>query len=276
MLRCENPILAARARVKANGETWLECEALDKHYLKEWVERTVVVEEEKSKGWDDLREEWRNSGEDFARLHICPLEAQSVMFFLNFDHVITDGIGVRILTGRWLQFLAADMVGIIGENTIACWAQTLPPPWTDMMNEYQVTEGHDFEAAARRQWDFLVYDCVCALQSHLSANSAWIPLTSSNVFSRLRTSTAFSFSRNYQEQTRERGTKHTSALSPWKTANVSCNVSSLNSDATLQSHILAMQQWYLRCCAWKRISPWLWICKQAERQMPQRSFRHVG
>ncbi len=252
-LRCENPILAARTRVDVDGRTWLECEALEDGWRrKEWVERTVVVKEGKWIGWEDLRKEFREGGGEFARLCLGVLGGQSVGFLLNVDHVITDGVGVKILAGMWFQLLASE-IGSIAVGTGESKME-LPPPWTDIMNEHQVTEGHEVECAVRRQREFLMSDCVCSLRSDLSASPHQMLLTHSDAFSRPRTSTASNFSRPRRQQTRKCCTKHTSALSRWKKADFSCNVSSLNSAAALQSHILVMPQLYLRCCGWKDVS----------------------
>jgi hypothetical protein len=171
-LRCENPVLAARARVDADGGAWLVCEealALDLQRRREWVARTVVTKAGKWIGWADLRREFVEGGGEFARLYLGASGVGAMGFLFNVDHVVADGIGARILMGRWLQLLAAEVEDVV-VRTGKGQTELLPPPWTDVMNEHQVTEGHEYESTVRRQREFLMSDCVCCLRSNLSAD----------------------------------------------------------------------------------------------------------
>lgn len=110
-------------------------------------------------GWDGLRMLWCEGGEGFVRLSLGTWKAEGVWFLLNVDHVVADGIGVRILAGRWLKLLAEEMgSAAVGNDEAKC----LPPPWTEVMNRQQTTSGPEFVSAVRRQREFLITDCVCS------------------------------------------------------------------------------------------------------------------
>ena len=66
---------------------------------------------------------------------------------------ITDGIGIRILLGRYLSLLSeAYRVNILAKKEIN-WedsAQNLSHPWISILNKEQVHSGPDYEGRAER------------------------------------------------------------------------------------------------------------------------------
>ena len=159
-LRKLEPIIGARARVDANGAAWLDLDVpVPEERLREWAERSMVVE----KGWkglDAVRGMWSDGGEDFAMVYLGLLGEGRVKFVVNFDHVITDGIGARVLVGQWLGLLAEEMGRGTEIDTDCKGNDGLPPVLTECVNSEQITEGKELEAAVERQWEFFVNDCV--------------------------------------------------------------------------------------------------------------------
>ena len=94
-----------------------------------------------------------------------------VEFLLNLDHTITDGIGIRILAGKFLRNFARELGRSHDQkysryqvNFDWKYAEkvTDPPlPWTELMNGDQLTAGESYREAVQRQWNFLMRDCVC-------------------------------------------------------------------------------------------------------------------
>ena len=100
-----------------------------------------------------------------------------VDFLLNLDHTATDGIGIRILAGKFLENLARELGRSNDHKTSRQkvdldWKHSdnitdLPSPWMDHLNGDQLMAGRSYEKAVQRQWNFLMQDCVCKVYTSL-------------------------------------------------------------------------------------------------------------
>ena len=76
------------------------------------------------------------------------------------DHLCSDGIGIRILAHHFFWLLAAEL----GATSDRMWreinwqrnAEHLPPPWTDLMNNNQRTNGASFDEVVHRNLAILL------------------------------------------------------------------------------------------------------------------------
>jgi hypothetical protein len=163
--------------VTENDEVYLQYECpKDDDEVKIWAKRTVHVES------SDERP-------DFKRLRDLILEANGkciyaaslLLYFqhegeeqpeeicsgkfwcvLNTDHLITDGIGTRILLGKFLDAFSGilETGGPQVESVVYPWNQgwkNLSPPWICIMNDKQRLSGKDFEGRVASDLQYLTY-----------------------------------------------------------------------------------------------------------------------
>ncbi|RDW66084.1 hypothetical protein BP6252_09719 [Coleophoma cylindrospora] len=80
-------------------------------------------------------------------------EVKNVEVVLNINHLITDGIGIRILLDRYLALLAEQLnPDHESKDDFLHWdssAHNLSAPWIEFMNENQVTSGPEYEAGSK-------------------------------------------------------------------------------------------------------------------------------
>ena len=182
-MRCDSPTIAATWQCDDDGSCWLDCSAPDSAVAKEWLERTVIVNDsrESTSDFSAIRD-WMNEIKEERRIKdpglLCLYafgntskpNTSKFRVLLNVDHIITDGIGIRILAGKFLAHLARELAyssdhknpennGEFDWNSSGS-TQGPPSPWTDLFNEDQLTSGKSYQDAVQRQWDFLMHDCV--------------------------------------------------------------------------------------------------------------------
>jgi len=78
---------------------------------------------------------------------------------LNVDHQVTDGIGIRIILGRYLASLAAalDRQDDFTDERID-WRESwknMSPAWVSIMNEEQLLSGPGYERIAEMNRDII-------------------------------------------------------------------------------------------------------------------------
>ena len=167
-LRFEVPELA----VSAGYET--ECVAYMQYLVpasgeevNQWVERTTDFEcGPESLDFQELlkRVRQKKDGHDSDQVFLLlrpVVEAgndlvKQVDFILNADHQVVDGIGIKILLGRFLALLAKSLSSPLEEDFD--WEQSinnLTPPWIGLMNEDQLCSGPEYERVAEANKDFM-------------------------------------------------------------------------------------------------------------------------
>ncbi|RDW72117.1 hypothetical protein BP5796_08151 [Coleophoma crateriformis] len=87
-------------------------------------------------------------------------EVKNVEVLLNINHLITDGIGIRILLDKYLALLAEQLnPDHESKDDLLHWkssAHNLSAPWIEFMNEDQVTSGPEYEAGLIRNQDVMM------------------------------------------------------------------------------------------------------------------------
>jgi hypothetical protein len=167
-LRFEVPEVGQRVE----GEMGMGLVVPGEEGVRTWVARTAVVEvgEGGGEGFEGGRErvgvlKVKLGAEQEQVFLLVRGEAgeidgcvKHIQVLLSVDHQSTDGIGSRILLGRFLSLLASALdepeafVGVIK------WEQSvenLSPPWIGMMNEEQVFSGEEYEQFAESNREFV-------------------------------------------------------------------------------------------------------------------------
>ena len=84
---------------------------------------------------------------------------------LYFDHLITDGIGARIMLGRYLSHLAFELTTTSPQPKLD-WQENhdrLSPPWISLLNYSQQLSGNEYNEGILRNRSILTNRMVSAL-----------------------------------------------------------------------------------------------------------------
>lgn len=170
LLRYEIPELAVSAGYGEDGNAYMQYEIprSDKD-VHRWVEKTCFFECGKQRvDFEDLvnnvrqKKREHDSEQVFLLLHSVVEKSDDLVkridFILNADHQITDGIGIRILIGRFLALLAQSLNLPLAAQEGLDWQQSvtnLSPPWINLVNEEQRFSGPDYERVAKANEEFL-------------------------------------------------------------------------------------------------------------------------
>ncbi|KAI9744846.1 MAG: trichothecene 15-O-acetyltransferase [Claussenomyces sp. TS43310] len=136
-----------------------------------WLDKTffsVPAADSLSWGFEEMRSQLIARSRDqpepaFILLHERTAGSH-VDLMLLVDHLVADGVGVRILLGRYLSLLADELLErgrAVESKAQIDWSlssQHLTPPWTSLMNEKQKFQGPEYEAAVEQQFKFLISD----------------------------------------------------------------------------------------------------------------------
>jgi hypothetical protein len=171
-LRYEIPDLVLNGVHQRDGKAYLQYHTSEtQDDVSRWVERTTAFDfEEHRSDFEDLREKAvqkkRGRGADnvflFSHAEIVGggcLPVSSIQLILYVDHQVTDGIGARILLGRYLLLLASSI--ITSSNPPDCkfnWEEgykQLSLPWICLMNENQALSGVKYEETVLLNQDIL-------------------------------------------------------------------------------------------------------------------------
>ena len=160
-LRFEVPELVARGQCDEDARTFMQYQTpRDEEEVKEWINRTAFFHQgPDGLDFEGLREKLLLRKEIFdseaaSLLLYSELESDEdsvnhVHMMLNVDHEVTDGIGTRILFGKYLSFLAKFLSSSPGRGQDEIdWAESsrnLSPSWISIMDEEQVTSGPEYE-----------------------------------------------------------------------------------------------------------------------------------
>ncbi|KAG0645771.1 Core trichothecene cluster (CTC) 3 [Hyphodiscus hymeniophilus] len=127
-----------------------------------WVKRTSCLECGKTRtSVEELLEKVRQktkghaSEQVFLFLNLVVEDDSDLVtkvdFMLNADHQVTDGIGIRIIIGRFFALLAQSLHAPATVEERLDWKESvtnLSPPWIQVVNEQQVLSGPDYEQGA--------------------------------------------------------------------------------------------------------------------------------
>ena len=211
-LRFEIPELVAKGQFQ-DGKPFMQYETpKDEDEVNKWINRTAFFDQELNDlSFEGQREKLlmrkQAFGLDTASLLLySELDTDFVSRFhlmLNMDHEVTDGIGIRILFGKYLSLLAKFLSGSpeVGEIKWAESSRNLSPPWISIMDEEQVTHGPEYEEMVQMNKTLLLENMVIYLfsytyQSILSIK--WLLLN--NTALKLSISPNVSIKISYQDQ----------------------------------------------------------------------------
>jgi len=160
-LRFEVPELTANGQSDKDGRAFMRYQTTrSEDEVNEWINRTISFHQGRDGlDFEGLREKLLLRKQVFdsdpvSLLLYSELEPDEgsvsrLHVMLDVDHEVTDGIGTRILFGKYLTLLAKSLSISPGVNQDEIdWAgssQNLSPPWISIMDEEQVTSGPKYE-----------------------------------------------------------------------------------------------------------------------------------
>jgi hypothetical protein len=161
-LKLEVLDIAVTTTIGDDGSSFIQYQSpRDEAEDQAWLKRTMFIEHETSAlSFKELKDQivTRKEVQDTNSAHIFVNSkpddrnstiVQDCQIMLNVDHQITDGIGTRILFGKFLSCLAKSISEPKREvRDVNRWTRNgrnLSVPWIEVMNEEQVVSGHDFE-----------------------------------------------------------------------------------------------------------------------------------
>lgn len=139
--------------------------------VESWIARTATLRiGNTSHDFHELRKSLlqtkagRDADNAFILIHCQAEEDRSdqikhVQLVLNVDHQITDGNGIKILLGRYLELLAAALIQPSAEKREIIWhdsCKNLSTPWIQLVNDEQVIFGSELEEAAAFNRDIMM------------------------------------------------------------------------------------------------------------------------
>jgi 15-O-acetyltransferase Tri3 len=175
-VRFDVPELEITTRAGAeNGSVHIEYQApINEADVDDWVKRTSTFEfAGQRQGFEGLREKTiekkrKHNGENSFLLSQAVVESDNIeqvhtlQLVIYVDHLITDGIGARILLGRYLSHLASSISNPFQFKPN--WSENhdrLSPPWICLMNPQQNLSGIQYEKDALWNQDVIFNYMVC-------------------------------------------------------------------------------------------------------------------
>jgi len=138
----------------------------DEMEVSEWMQRTILLGQVRGAlGFEGLRERFLLKKQDckaepaylllYSELESHNDCARRLHVMLNVDHEITDGIGARILFGKYLSLLASYLSADSEDSPeVIDWEKSsdnLSQPWLTIMNDKQRLSGPEYEEKV--QWN---------------------------------------------------------------------------------------------------------------------------
>jgi hypothetical protein len=176
-LRFEVPELGVDATCGEDGVPYLQYQIANDQTIAKWTSRTFAFERSHSalefqKLRDLIISKKRAQDLDMAFLLFRvetagDSEVVSMQLMLNVDHQATDGIGIRIILGKYLNLLAS-LISDPASGPNYNWQEShknLSPPWIAVMNEHQAISGPSYDRASGENRDALL-DTMVILHSH--------------------------------------------------------------------------------------------------------------
>lgn len=175
LLRFKTPELGVRTIRGTNEKFFIQYHTIDDREAQEWVDRTHSCQNgSQERDFEELRntllaEKQSQSSDNAFILSSAILEdgaevLEHTQIMICIDHQIADGIGTRIVLGKFLQLLA-DSLGTAPDSTETGlnWEesrQNLSPPWICCMNDHQLISGPEYKATAAANRDVILNQMV--------------------------------------------------------------------------------------------------------------------
>ena len=172
-LRYDSPELVASGAFDEDGNAAMKYTIpKDNQDVDEWVDQTLLFQHGPQRmRFETLREEIMqmkaglDSHKAFLFLHGDSESGDSdvtknIDFILNVDHQVTDGIGIRIVLGRYLSLLATELGQRDLPREVQTWERSfenLSPSWITIMHEEQVLTGTEYERNAELNKDIILH-----------------------------------------------------------------------------------------------------------------------
>lgn len=175
LLRFKLPELGVSAACGTNGKPFMRYHTIDDEEAQEWVDRTHSCQGgTHEQDFEHLRktllaEKQRHVSDNAFLLARVILEngaelLKHTQIMIYVDHQITDGIGTRIIFGKFLALLASSLgTAPDATETDIAWENSrhnLSQPWICCMNEHQLISGPEYEAIAAVNRDVMLNQMV--------------------------------------------------------------------------------------------------------------------
>jgi 15-O-acetyltransferase Tri3 len=170
-LRYEVPELALKGACQREGKAYMQYQTPQtQEDVSEWVERTSAFDwGEQRQDFEDLLEKilkkrGHNAENVFLFSHVQTSAGNFVLvnrvqLMIYVDHQVTDGIGARILLGRYLLLLASSITTSLNPPEFRFnWEESynnLSAPWICLMNDNQALSGTKYNENALWNQDIL-------------------------------------------------------------------------------------------------------------------------
>ncbi|EPE25640.1 hypothetical protein GLAREA_01552 [Glarea lozoyensis ATCC 20868] len=171
-LRFEVPELQLSS-VFENENAYLQYECPESQKVDTWVKQTTYLESStEAPDFKRLRDLFLYRSRD----NFCPASlliysqyenrqildvSKKFWCMLNTDHLITDGIGTRVLLGKYLEEFSKSLAAPNSvEDTKLLWGETwknLSPPWITIMNNKQEYSGRGFKERVSANQEYLFH-----------------------------------------------------------------------------------------------------------------------
>lgn len=169
LLRLRHPEIACLSGCDDFGNRYMRHQVPSTKELRNWTAKTIL-EETSGSTFPVLEARKRVLEQKYpeygACLHILSeiLEGKGditakIGVLFNMDHIYTDGIGIRILAGKFFQFLSIVLASEnfdLGDLDLREGGDSLSVPYTSLMNGDQKFDGESYELALIRQRKFLL------------------------------------------------------------------------------------------------------------------------
>ncbi|KAL8777656.1 MAG: hypothetical protein Q9213_007768 [Squamulea squamosa] len=171
-LRFDHPEVALRAVPGANGGGWMSCPIpCNDQEAKRWQRKTLsrrhsprtynfsyAVSPAGQSKYQQREAVGSTTLIVYSRCSPPEMKVTDISFLFRVDHTYADGIGIRLIAKAYLRTFALYL-NEKPDNHMPLWQHAsgnLSPPWTELMNEQQKTDGEDFEHNIRNDVDALL------------------------------------------------------------------------------------------------------------------------
>jgi hypothetical protein len=176
LLRFTIPELGLSTTCGTNGKSYMEYHTVNDEEAQDWVNRTHACQsgsykqdfEDLRKGLLTAKHSHVSASDNAFLLSRAILEdgaelLKHTQIMICIDHQISDGIGTRIVFGRFLTLLASSLDTPGSTKNGIHWEDSrhnLAQPWICCMNEHQLISGPEYEATASANRDVILNQMV--------------------------------------------------------------------------------------------------------------------
>ncbi len=178
LLRFKVPELGVSTTCGEDGKLYMQYHTPKNQEVEEWIDRTHYCQSgEYKRDFEIVRgtllaiKQGRNSNNALLlsrAIHEKGAElVKHSQIMICVDHQVADGIGARILSGKFLALLASSLgIGPVAAKTEIKWEDSchnLSQPWIRLMNADQILSGPKYEETAVKNRDVLLDQMVITL-----------------------------------------------------------------------------------------------------------------